>query len=50
MVPEDPPLVVTSPAPEEEIRAALLRLLDLLAEQVAQKILRQLDAKDRQAH
>jgi hypothetical protein len=39
-----------SPPSEEEIRASLLRLLDLLAEKVAQKILRELDLKDRQAN
>jgi hypothetical protein len=49
MVTEDPPQAGTSPSPEEEIRAALLRLLDRLAEKVAQKILRELDAKERQA-
>ncbi len=50
MVHEDPQPAVASLPPEEEIRAALLRLLDLLAEQVAQKILRERDAKDNQAN
>jgi hypothetical protein len=48
MLHEDPHLAVASPPPEEQIRAALLGLLDLLAERVAQKIRRELDAEDRQ--
>ena len=51
MIHENPQMAVPSPPADEEAetRAALLRLLDLLAERVAQKILQDVDAKDGQA-
>jgi hypothetical protein len=50
MVQEDPNRATASSNPAEEIRAALLRLLDLVAEKVAQEILRELEAKERHAN